>query len=527
MGGNSFWLIYIQENRVSASLVSDSSGKFQVVSVGPEKDWNSVDAENLISSVDESLSISSLNANITEDQEPSNAAFVIPPFWVGSDGKIFPQKLKFIKEICKNLSLSPTGFLAEDEALVEDSNQTDGFPSSFILVHLSPQEFYLSLVYLGHIKERIRKSFSDGFHGQILESALLEIKTESTLPPQIIIFGQTDPNLINSLKNYPWIGKKNIETFLHLPDISLYGNNDLIATFTKVISSQISGNSPDKDNHLPLEDEAPKEETFKDEPEIIPDSEIELTETDPESLGFTNHNPITPDVKLVSEDQPVGDEIPEPNLDPFEPPIILPPTLPEIKPGKKFSLAFFKKIKLTKPKLNFNLFWIFLLVLPFIVLLPFVFSSAEITLFVNPYKFEKTFPITLKVDASDSDLSSSIISVEKNTFDIEAKTTIDTTGQKTIGDKSKGEIIIYNKSDKQIDLPKGSILLDSSGKKFELSANVSVPASDSGFNDQDQLIITSGQTKTVAVAADIGSEFNIQKDSQLNFKDFPQASKFN
>ena len=61
------------------------------------------------------------------------------------------------------MSLSPTGFLSEDEAIVEDSNKADDLPSSFILVHLGQDEFYLSLVYLGHIKERLRKTFTGEF----------------------------------------------------------------------------------------------------------------------------------------------------------------------------------------------------------------------------------------------------------------------------------------------------------------------------------------------------------------------------
>lgn len=528
MEGNNFWLIYIQENQVSVSLTSSSLGKFQVLSLGPKKDWNSADSESLISAIDESLSVASLNANITEDQEPARAAFVVPPFWVGSDGKILPQKLKFIKESCKKLSFTPTGFLAEDEAIVEDSNQSDGFPSSFILVHLSEQEFYLSLVYLGHIKERVRKAFMGPFDGQILESALLEIKTESTLPPQIILFGQTDNSLINSLKDYPWIGKKNIETFLHLPDISLYSDNDLITTFTRVISSQLSGNLIQPNKSENNETEEPDQDIHPENPpqDITPEdqlpsplnSEAELVETTPADFGFTSVS--TPKTE-ETPNPPIIDQIPEPNLDPFEPPVILPPTMPQASNKKKLSFNFFKKIKLPKPRLNFNFFWIILIILPFLALLPFIFSSANVTLFVNPYKFEKTLPVTLKVDSSVADIASSIIPVEKNTFDVEAKTSVDTTGQKTIGEKAKGEIIIYNKLSQSQTIPKGSILTDSSGKKFELTTAVSVASSSS---DLDQGIITLGQTKTVAMASDIGSEFNISADSQLTFKDFPQTS---
>ncbi len=526
MEGSSFWLIYIRENQVSVSLVSNIGNNFQILATGPQKDWNQIDSESLIKCTDESLSVASINANITEDQEPSLAAFVVPPFWVGNDSKILPNKLRLIKELCKEMSFSPTGFLAEDEALVEDSNKADGFPSSFILVHLDGQEFYLSLVYLGHIKERVRKSFTGEFNGQILESALLEIKTESTLPPQIIVFGQTDQTLISSLKNYPWIGKKNVETFLHLPDVSLYTDNDLITLFTRVIASQMSGNiSPKIDQ--PIE-EVSNKPTVEIEPATIAPPETKLTEISPEDLGF-NTPAETEEIKET--ENLIADQIPEPNLDPFEPPIVLPTVLPQDLPlntpyigplpTTKKRFDFFKKIKLPKIKVNFNFFWLILIILPFLALLPFIFLPANITLFITPYNFEKTVNVTLKTDASDNDISSSIIPVQKETFDIGATATVATTGQKTIGDKAKGTVIIYNKLDKKQDLPKGSILTDSSGKKFELTTVVSVAASSSSFNDQNNLVTVSGQTEGSAAAADIGSEYNLASGTQLSFKDYP------
>ncbi len=531
MEGNSFWLIYIQDDQVCVSLISQENKTFRVVSVGPQKPWDSFDSAVLVKAVDESLSVASLNANITEDQEPSQAAFVVPPFWVSNDGKIMPAKLKFIKEICKGLSLTPSGFLAEDEALVEESNRVDGFPASFILLHLSQQEFYLSLVYLGHIKERIKKGFDGEFTGQILESSILEFKTESALPPQIIIFGDASPEIITNLKNFAWVGKKNIETFLHFPEIKLFSQNDIITTFTKVISNQlnpgkanVANTEPSLNNEIDeLEDSQDISKTEIEEPtveatEIVDDNteitQESLSETSPEDLGFSAPLPvITPD-----QLPPSLDISPEPNLDPFQPPVLTPPILPEINSKKKIS---FKLPKLKLPKINHSIFWIILAILPFLVIAPLFLVSAKVTLFTTPYQFEKSTPITLKTDATLSDIDKSIIPVTKETIEVNASATVETTGQKTVGDKAKGEIIIFNKLDKTQNIPKGSILTDSSGKKFELTAAVSINASSS---DLEKGVITLGQTKTVVLASDIGPEFNLAADAKLTFKDFSETS---
>ncbi|MCW1948859.1 MAG: hypothetical protein KIH89_000180 [Candidatus Shapirobacteria bacterium] len=532
MEGNSFWLIYIQDDQVCVSLISQENKTFRVVSIGPQKPWDSFSSDILVKSIDESLSVASLNANITEDQEPAQAAFVVPPFWVSNDGKIMPSKLKFIKDICKELSLTPTGFLAEDESLVEESNKTDGFPASFILLHLSKQEFYLSLVYLGHIKERIKKGFDGEFTGQILESAILELKTDSTLPPQIIIFGDATPETISSLKNFPWVGKKNIETFLHFPDIKLYSSNDLITTFTKIISNQINptknqiNKTPDliEDDIDPNLEKTEIKENIVEATEIVPDTnEVEeeiLKEVLPEDLGFSIPNQPLP---IITADQlpPSLDISPEPNLDPFQPPVITPPILPGESLEKKKIVFKFPRLKFSKLKVNYNIFWIILAILPFLAIAPLFLISAKITLFTTPYQFDKSVPITLKIDATPADISKSIIPVQKETIQVNASATVETTGQKTVGDKAKGEIIIFNKLDKTQNIPKGSILTDSSGKKFELPTAVSVNASSS---DLEKGVITLGQTKTVILASDIGSEFNLAADVKLTFKDFPETN---
>jgi len=531
MEGNNFWLIYIQDNQVSASLISSSNNTYHVSSVGPQKQWDSNDSSVLVAAVDESLSVASLNANITEDQEPSVAAFVVPPFWISSDGKILPAKVKFIKDICKDLSLKPSGFLAEDEALVEESNQTDGFPASFILLHLSEHEFYLSLVYLGHIKERIKKGFDDEFTGQILESTLVELNSESALPPQIIIFGQADNKLLTSLKDFPWVGKKNIETFLHFPDIKLYSISDIVGIFTKVISIQL-GHTPkisinnetssgideaeivDDDNTVDSTVEVQTDDLSDDLSDQLPPKEAILVETDAQDLGFSvveSNNHL--------DNLPIFDSIPEPNLDPFEPPIMSTP--PVFSEKNKIKFNPFNKIKFPKFNFNHNIFWIILIILPFLAIIPFLFVKSQITLFITPYQFNKTIPITLKVDASADDLNQSIIPVTKQSFEVDAKATVETTGQKTVGDKAKGEIIVYNKVDKAQNIPKGAILTDSAGKKYELTTAVSVAASSSNL---DQGVITLGQTKTVAIATDIGSEFNITVNTQLKFKDYSDTS---
>jgi len=515
MEGSSFWLISIEESYASVSLISLVNGRSIISAIGPQKDWSSDQSDSLAVSVDESLSDAAISANISEESEPTQAAFVLPSFWIGSDGKIIPKNLKLIENLCKDLTLKPIGFIADDEALVEESNNLDSFPASFILLHLAKDNFTLSLVYLGHIKERIRKNFSGEFNAQYVESALVELKTESTLPPQIIVFGQVSHDIFTSLKDFAWVGKKNIETFLHFPEVKLYHPQEIITIFVKTISSQI--NPQLIEAHVEKAKPEPKEEIQQkvdeiEEAEIVPDfpePEIDLEEVDAGELGFFEPSPsaipVIESISQITEAEPIAFTAPKVKME-----------IPKVN----FSFNFLKKIHL--PKLKFNkVGTILLAICPLLIVFPVCFSKAKITIFITPYTFNKQLNVTLDSNTDTIDIEKLIIPVGKKVFNIPIDVSTRTTGQKTIGEKAKGEIMIFNILDKTQSLPQGTILVDSTGKNFELTNAVSVTA---GAFNLDEGVLKPGQTKASVTAIEMGPEYNISKDSKLKFKNFPESS---
>ena len=107
-------------------------------------------------------------------------------------------------------------------------------------------------------------------------------------------------------------------------------------------------------------------------------------------------------------------------------------------------------------------------------------------------------------------MSTSLLPADKKIIDLNFSESISTTGQKETGDKAKGEITIFNKADKIQNISKGTIMTDNSNKKYELLTSVQVPASSFNLGSGT---ITMGQTKANAIASDIGSEFNLNKDT--------------
>lgn len=507
MEASYYWLISITTEAVSVGLVKRGTPD-TLVALGPETEWLPDNPDSFLHSVDVSLSAAAEKAALEPDQEPESSAFVLPPKWIGNDGKIFPEFLKLLESLCRSLKLKPLGFISNDEAFIESLGKEDSFPPSFILVYLGLKEFSVSLVYLGEVKKRFHQELGTDFTPQDLESALVSIRLDSALPPQILVFGHLSPSIVDDLKNYSWIGKQNLETFLHLPDVQAYQPEDLFSLYCQSVSTQIENNPTPQiskteekiDEIVPTE--AEKENISADIPTDTLTEGIQ-EEVSAADLGFSE---ITDSDSIVLNPS-VEENFVEEKL---EPEIELPS-----KAKAQIHLPKFSLPKFSLPRFHFNPFLLLPLALsPFLLLLPYFFSKAEVTVNFSPIEINQSFSVAL--DSTATSVSDSTIPVIKKNLDLSFSDSIVTTGQKETGEKSKGEITVFNKDDKIQSIPKATILSDPSGKKYELLTSVQVPAS--AYNLATGTI-TMGQIKANAIASDIGPEFNLNKDVLLSFKD--------
>lgn len=506
-------------------LVGIKDTKYSIISTGPSRPWSSTSpAISFTKAIDKSLSSASQQASLDSSQEPSAVTFILPPFWVSSDGKITPAKFDLVESACKKLKLRPLGFIANDEAIAESVNQKDGFPSSFILLHLGNLTASLSLVYLGKVKDRLFKNFSPPFSPSVLYSMLLEVKKDTVLPPQIIVFGSYSESILADLNAHPWTGNKETKAFLHIPQIQDYSQNRILDIYTAVIASQID---PSSSTSTQLDVKNPATPT----PQRLgplPEAEAEATGYSTKATPSTDSSSLRVDVKPKADQK--DDQLQE--IDPVDmgftvstnppppflsapPPILpssVPPTpldIPSPPPRRRF------KFKLPRPKKSFGS--LFLAFSPLLILLPFLFCQAQLTIFVTPYSFDNQVNITLDSTIDSFDVDNRLVPVQKNTFTFDSSATVATTGVKVIGQSATGEVKIYNKQSQAQKLDKDDLLVDSAGKKFQLINPVQVAPSSS---DLDQGIITLGQTKASVTAVDIGPEYNIDGGSQLDFVDF-------
>ena len=471
MQSNFYWLVSITSESAQVSLVSFDPSSSEVKSLGSETAWDPALPDSLVRAVDTSLTTATADYQLPVDSEPDDCAFIIPPPWVGPDGRIFPNLLKNLESLCRELKFHPLGFIGQDDAFVESYQSTDSFPGSYIMLHLLSAHFQLSLVYLGSIKKRVSENFDGDFSVKLLEDTLVKLNFQKALPPKIIIVGKFTNSLIEDINNYNWTGTPGIETFLHLPDVVTVPASDFQQLFSQTIHHQLSPiNSP--------ESSASRDEGGPIEPEEPSPTELDL--------------PLPPPTLVEASDLGFSENISKPIIE---------------------TESNFVEIHHPFPKHHSRYFWLLPLVILilFIPTLPLFIARAEITLSFTPIEFTDIFSLTL--DPAASTTSNSLVPVSQKKLTLSVNASVPASGKKEIGEKARGEVTIFNKLDTIQNLNKGLIFSDKLGHKFESTSNLQVPGSTYNL---DSGIITLGQVKTSLVAIDIGPESNLSTGTQLS-----------
>lgn len=189
------------------------------------------------------------------------------------------------------------------------------------------------------------------------------------------------------------------------------------------------------------------------------------------------------------------------------------------------------KISFKFPKLNFSGKSVYLFVLIFLIILVVMYSlagrslpkaEAKIVLSSTPL----TRSVSVKVQkGTETNIQNSILKGSPVETTIETSGEIETTGEKLIGEKAKGKVILYNKSTEEITLKKGAELLyddDNEGYKFSLDSEVTIPSSHQEGSDPSSPIIP-GEKETEVTAQDIGSGYNISKDKSLEVSKYKKS----
>lgn len=496
-----FLALEINYETVKAAVWAVDGQKVRIVRHGSIEEWEGKDG--LLKASD--ATITTALEGVTG--EPSKMIFGLPFDWVEGDS-IKALKKPLLANICEKLGLQPVGFVVSQEALITYLKNQQGTPLSAVLVQLMISEITVSLVSLGKIIQSENVGKSDDLALDIKEG-LARIKNIDQLPARIILFdGLTDfEEAKQQIISYDW---QSHLPFLHFPKVEALKRDFIMEAIAIAGGSEVAKSLgfaiEEKPKPVPVEEEIAVETETAIATEAVNDGAVEQNI---ENFGFVKEQDIAKtEIKIA--------------------PVIVPSSEPE-KAKKNFLAGisgFFKKIpnpfKFIGNKLILIL--IILLVLAAGVIASWwVIPKAEIFIYYQPEKIEKNISFTLDENITQPDFKNKIIPAQIVEVEVKGEKQGQASGEKLVGDKAKGEVVIYNKTDLSKNFPKGTILVRNDNLKFVTLDSISIASSSSKTTEEGEEIIWGKNTVGIE-AVEVGKESNTEKGVTFTLKDYPSSS---
>ena len=533
VSGEYFLSLVIDEKRVQAGIWNFSAEGGQGLAYGSWESWGGGSAEEAVVAADASIASAIANLPDILGKQPTKVILGLPEFWVEGQA-IRREKLEILQTVCKKLLLKPLGFVVTPEAIAHFLKKEEGGNSSLILVSIGEGEITVSLILQGKFlgSKIVGRSNSLALD---LEEGLLRFNLEGSLPARIMLLGgEALEEARQTLISYPWVAPDNGKKvgFLQLPKVEIAKENFEMASVVLAGSHELGDSEKEISSPPPETKELPLPENVVEE-----DSSSILSEED---FGFVKGKDIAlvvPPEETIKEEPKEefagGIEQKEPERAELnnEGSLLL-KTSSRTSFFKKFRFSLIprKIISLLKSflaffsKKGFLIIFIVLAALLGIILLVFTkIAKSEVKLVVQGQKIEKEFEFTVLPGQTGVDAEKMILPGREISVEVSGEKSSGVKGKKTVGDKAKGEISIYNGTDKSKTLIKGTGFKGTGGLKFIISSEAIVPAKTTDFNATPP-IDKWGEKKVSAEAADIGSQYNIAANSTLSLESLPSSS---
>ncbi len=445
--------------------------------------------------------------------EPQKILFGVPNSWL-LDENLKDEYMRILRDLVKKLELTPMAYVENSHALVHFLEKSDGVPLTSILVGFETHHLAVTVTRAGKI-DGTRVISKRENAGADIEKALLSFTSIETLPSKILIYGHDLVGLKDELLSYSWMSKL---SFLHFPKIETLQNNIGIKSICYAGASEIDSKISYVEHEIHQQENQVK--SFK-EP-------IESKQLEPdikEDLGF-----MVGDIsaKIEKKDQqvdekfePEGEELMVPEsstiseIEDFDQELSVSersnPVLSSnsSQPKKSFFLKKFIPGKFTNIAFLAGVIGIFLIVLGAFIFLP----KAEVKIFVEPKIVENNTSVVADPNQKTVNEENKIIPGQVVETSISGTAKEMATGKKQIGDPAKGTIIVRNKTDGGINIPKGTNLSALNGLKFTTDLTASAAAS--SVNDG-----TWSKTPIPVIAVSVGADGNLPSQTDLTISGY-------
>jgi len=464
-----FELLFVIGERIVNGFVyvfREETKEREIVGLGTPQEWDGSDYFSLKEALEKTLKEGG------KKREISRVIFAVSPFWVDNQGNLTEQKETFLTSLCRDFGWKKGEFFVDDQALIAYFQTNQEIPPSFIALFVQEGEFRLSLVHLGKVKKRLRLVFQE-LTPQRVSEGLEQLGFEGILPPKFVIWGEVPSDFEEQMVNFPWVNQGGL--FLHLPDVQVIDWPEMARIFRGAI---------DRDTRLFWGVSSQKE------PLVSQEEKKEEATSLPEGFSFAD----------LGEKEPVSEtsSLEEEKQEKKEKRRI---SLPSFTTGRRLAGAIKRKAEsfFFRGKLLF--------------LFPLLVFLGLIGLWLTVYKvhlFLPVIPQQVKAEkevvlGEKGELETVTLSERKEITGEEVAT-----GTKTVGEKAKGEVTVYNRTGKNATFPKGTVIIGPGDLKFIFQEEVKIA---SKTPDLTSGVDKWGEAEVPVEAEKVGADYNLAAGS--------------
>ncbi len=501
--GENKWIILIEEKEAVVGMLTESGE----LMVSQEKGWDGEDPNSLVAALD-----SGIGTCLAKEEgipRPERTVFILPPFWVSHRSEVLPSRKKILQHVCKQLRINPEGFLVGEEVL---ANYYDDFVSVYFGSN------YLRFSVLKEKSVEVQEELENGedIDPEDVAIFLRQLNGKAMIPQELVFWGKIKDGNKDRLLSHQWQEEK---IFDRVPKIKVFLWPEFLKMAAQVIKGEVKLEVVPQKTSLAKE---PEEELVTEvEPKSKPEPE---PEPEVDAFGFSSTD-------VAQGEWGAGSKKPEEEAEPSEeekPAVskIEPKPEQEQKPKPKPIGAGLKKKlpKIKMPKISFAFLgqrWVFIVIGFLIVFggglfLSWRFSKATVMIYVTPEELSDEVEVQLDSEAKSVDLDNGIIPADQVSVEKDGEKSRATTGEKLIGEKSTGEVKVFNRTAERAEFDAGTSLSGPGGLEFVFNNDVSVASKTADLNTG---VDRWGETTAEVTAGEIGAEYNLAAESTFTIAD--------
>lgn len=443
--------------------------------------------------------------------EPNKILFGVPDSWL-LDEDLKEPYLKLLRRMVKEYDLTPMAYVSTSAALAHYLHKLDGVPATAILIGID-DHISINVLRGGKVVSSKTIAYSHDLFEDV-QGSLGEFSESGLLPSKMLLYSSTLDlekleKLQDNLISAPWMQRL---SFLHLPKIEILGVKVPISAVVLAGAVEINPGIDLKSSFSTFKQIQPTQPR----PSLTKTAITKMEYENREDRGFGF---IKGDITKQEEDKMEASEIG------WEDSLLTPSTKSigyyqpendldlELQTGGVGNL-FGKLKKLPFPKLLPKLFIIGAIIVGLILAYLFL-VKAQVVIYVEPKVITRDAEVVADPKVDTIDEGKKVIPGQIIETTVVGSGKIAVSGTKQIGDPSRGQVVLYNKTDLPKTFAAGSSLVSPNNLKFTLDQAVTV-SSQSAVDGG----ISFGKNTASIAAVEIGPESNLPAGTQLAIGSF-------